>query len=155
VHITWEDENALKIETDAGSQTRILRFSAPIPSPPSLQGQSVASWDLLPQGGRAGGGGGNAARQEAQPPRGALKVITTNVIPGYLRKNGVPYSEKAVVTEYFDRHAAYGTEYFTVVTIVDDPTYLSQPFVTSSHFKKEPDGAKFNPTGCEVTLPSK
>jgi hypothetical protein len=75
--------------------------------------------------------------------------VTTSIRPGYLRKNGVPYSENAVMTEYFDRHSAYGTEWITVTTLVEDPKYLTQPFITSTHFKKEADGSKWNPVPCE------
>ena len=78
-----------------------------------------------------------------------MKVVTTRMKPGYLRKNGVPYSENAVVTEYFDRHTTYGSEWFTVTTTVEDPKYLNQPFITSTHFKREPDGAKWQPVPCE------
>ena len=69
--------------------------------------------------------------------------------PGYLRKNGVPYSDNAVVLEYFDRHnEPNGDQWFTVTTIVEDPKYLQQPFITSTHFKKERDGSKWRPTPC-------
>ena len=57
---------------------------------------------------------------------------------GYLRKNGVPYSEDAVVTEAFHRHdEPNGDVWFTVTTIVEDPRYLTQPFITSTSFRKE------------------
>ena len=80
---------------------------------------------------------------------GSLKVVTTKMKPGYLRKNGVPYSENATVSEYFDRHKeSNGDQWLTVTTIVEDPKYLNQPFTTSSHFKKEPDGSKWRPTPC-------
>jgi hypothetical protein len=142
LHITWENDTTLRIETDAGQQTRRLRFDRTHKPARgrSWQGQSMASWE--PTGGRS--------RQGASAPRGgSLKVVTTNLRAGYLRRNGVPYSEDAVVTEYFDRHAAYGTEWFTVTTIVDDPRYLTESFITSTHFKREPDGAKWNPVPCE------
>ena len=78
--------------------------------------------------------------------------MTTRMKAGYLRKNGVPYSENTVLTEYFDRHTeANGDEWFTVTTIVDDPKYLNQPFITSSGFKKERDGSKWRPTPCTAT----
>ncbi len=82
---------------------------------------------------------------------GALKVITTNLKAGYLRKNGVPYSEETTMTEYFDRLSAFGTDWLTVFTIVEDPQYLNQPFITSTHFKREPDHSKWTPTVCEST----
>jgi hypothetical protein len=68
---------------------------------------------------------------------------------GYHRANGVPYSERATMTEYFDRHQAFGSEWMTVTTIVDDPEYLLQPFITSTDFKREADGSKFRPVPCE------
>ena len=175
VHITWQDENTLKIETDAGTQTRLLHFgdaSQPPAGDGGWQGYSAARWELAgPQRGAGGGGGargvitingvvqtatgpdagGAAGRGRGGPPvrGGSLNVVTTRMKAGYLRKNGVPYSEKAVVTEYFDRHVEpNGSEWFTVTTIVEDPTYLDQPFVTSTHFRKEPDGVKWRPTAC-------
>ena len=82
-------------------------------------------------------------------PVGTLKVVTTKMRSGYLRKNGVPYSDKAVVAEYFDRlDQPNGDVYLVVTTVVEDPTYLNQPFLTSSHFKKQTDQAGWNPTPC-------
>jgi hypothetical protein len=89
-------------------------------------------------------------RGRDQSPRGgSLKVVTTDLRAGYLRTNGVPYSEDAIVKENFDRLRSFDTEWLTVVTEVDDPKYLSQPFVTSTHFKREPDGSKWMPVPCE------
>jgi len=149
LHITWQDEETLKIESDAGTQTRLLRFDAAAQAPAGdggWQGFSVARWQ--PAGPQRRGGAGRG--RGAPPPRGgSLKVVTTHMKAGYLRKNGVPYSESASVTEYFDRHdEPDGDRWFTVTTIVEDPTYLDEPFITSSHFKKEPDGAKWHPTAC-------
>ena len=137
LHIAWESDTVLKIDTDAGRQTRRLVFEkAQQPGPRSLQGFSVAEWE------RAGGRG-------AAAPGGDLKVTTSNMTGGWVRKNGVPYSENAVMTEYVDRFTAPGgDEWFTVTTIVEDPTYFTQPFVTSTHFKKEPDGSKWRPSPC-------
>lgn len=126
LHIVWENDTTLRIDTDAGRQTRRLRFDAPAPpATRDAQGYSVARWDAA-----------------------SLTVVTTNMTAGWLRKNGVPYSEQAVMTEYFDRFSDGVDEWFTVTTIVDDPTYLTQPLVISSNFKKEPDGANWNPTTC-------
>ena len=148
LRIAWQNENTLKIETDAGTQTRLLHFGqVQPPAQPALQGHSAATWEV--RGGRGGGRGG------AQPQGGSLKVVTTRLLPGYLRSNGVPYSENAVITEYFDRHAAYNQEWFTVTTIVNDPRYLTDEFITSTHFRKEPDGSKFSPAPCEVGRPVK
>ena len=148
-HITWQDDNTLKLEADAGTQTRLFHFGGKPPqTPPSTppsrndagwQGYSVASWDH-----QAGGGGFGPPG-----PGGSLKVVTTNLRPGYLRKNGVPYSANAVVTEYFDAiKEPDGEQYLIVKTLVDDPQYLAGQFITSTHFKREPDGAKWRPTPC-------
>ena len=142
LHVTWDNDSTLKIETDAGQQTRLLRFDAS--QPPSgdahWQGHSIATWEV--PAGRGSGGRG------APPRGGSLKVVTTRMKAGYLRKNGVPYSENAVVTEFFDRHTESTGEWFTVTTIVDDPKYLQQPFITSTDFRKEPDGSKWRPVPC-------
>jgi hypothetical protein len=80
-----------------------------------------------------------------------LKVVTANLRSGYLRRNGVPYSDAAVVTEYFDVAALPGGgQVLLVTTRVDDPRYLQQPFIVSSQFKKESDGSKWDPTPCSV-----
>jgi len=185
IHITWADDSTLKIETDAGVQTRLLHFggSPPPGGQPTLQGYSVADWGRVggagPQGG-FGGFGGNVVAPDAAPARGAgappaaapvrgaaappagrgrggpqrwapLNVVTTQLRPAWLRKNGVPYSEKTVLTEHFVRFSDESDEWFTVVTIVEDPTYLTMSFITSTNFKREPDGAKWKPTPCKAS----
>ncbi len=162
LHISWQDDQTLKIETDAGQQTRLLHFSGTPSGEPSWQGYSAAEWEFAggrggaPGGGRGGGGGGRGAGGPgaAAPPAprgGSLKVVTTRLKEGYLRKNGVPYSDGTVVTEYFDRHdESDGSNWFTVTTIVDDPKYLAQNFITSTHFKKEPDASKWFPSPCKA-----
>ena len=142
LHITWESDRVLKIETDAGVQTRRLMFGAnPPPAQRSLQGHSVAEWEIAGAGGRGAPAG---------PRRGNLKATTTMMSAGWLRKNGVPYSENATMTEYFDRFAApNGDEWFAVTTIVSDSKYLNTDFVTSTHFKKEADGSKWAPKPCK------
>jgi len=186
VHLTWQDDNTLKIEMDAGQQTRLLRFgeSQPPEGEAGWQGYSAATWEVAggpPRGGGGGGvgrgvittrgvaqggddpaaagdpgpSGGRGAAGRGGPPTpqgGSLKVVTTHLKAGYLRKNGVPYSEGTVLTEYYDRHTEpNGDQWFTVTTIVDDPKYLQQPFITSTHFKKEPDGARWRPTPCTAS----
>lgn len=155
VHITWASPNALKIDTDAGQQTRTLNFDATARAngARTWQGHSVATWEGIGQGGPNQPGGGGAAASRA-PRRGSLKVVTTNLRAGYLRKNGVPYSENARLIEYFDRFTTQtGDQWFVVTTVVEDPTYLNQPFITSSHFKREADGAKWAPTPCKTDPP--
>jgi len=148
LHITWDNESTLKVDTDAGQQTRRFVFGARTAAVATaattdggLQGMSVAMWEYA--GGRGPRGGG------AVPPA-QLKVVTTGMRPGYLQRNGVPYSANAVVTEYFSRVAEpNGVGYLIVTTIVEDPQYLNTRFARSSHFKREPDGAKWKPSPCE------
>jgi hypothetical protein len=139
LHIVWQDDNTLRLDTDAGTQTRLFRFGngASASGAPTWQGTSNARWDAT------GGIGGRA---------GSLTVVTTNVRPGYLRRNGVPYSADATVTEYFDvaPHPS-GGQVLIVTTVVEDPLYLQRPYIVSSHFKKEPDGSKWDPTPCTAT----
>ena len=99
--------------------------------------------------GRGAGGGGRAAYGN-----GTLKVVTTNLRAGYLRKNGVPYSENATVTEYIDRlPGPNNTQWLIVRTTVDDPAYLTGPFTVSSNFKLEADGSKWAPSACIIDPP--
>jgi hypothetical protein len=132
IHITWQDDGTLRLDTDAGMQTRLFRF-APVAAPagkPAWQGQSLARWER----------------------GGSLTVVTTNMRAGYLRKNGVPYGEDAKVTEYFDVAPLPDRgQLLVVTTAVDDPRYLTQPFIVSSHFKKEADGSRWDPAPCSST----
>lgn len=146
LRVAWDGDTRLRIETDAGQQTRLLDFdkAAKPPAGRTWQGHSAAEWDTIRQPGGLG-----VSLQQAPGRMGALKVVTTNLRAGFLRKNGVPYSENAVVTEYFDRFSAYDADWMTVITVVDDPTYLNQPFITSSHFTREPDASRWTPSPCE------
>ncbi len=83
------------------------------------------------------------------PTGGTLRVVTTNLRAGYLRKNGVPYSENAVLTEHWDLYKRpNGEQWLTITTQVDDPQYLRTPRLVAPIFKKEPNGAKWDPTPC-------
>jgi hypothetical protein len=177
LHITWEDDETLRIDFDAGNQTRLLHFDARAraPAEPTWQGHSIAVWQRPPGGGRGRGGGSGAVGSEGSiaaggggrgqrggpPPSssiyegGSLEVTTTGFREGYLRKNGVPYSVEASITEYFYRLPTQpnGDVWLLVVTVVDDPVYLSQPFYTSTHFRLEPDGDGFEPRPCRTAPP--
>jgi hypothetical protein len=152
LRIAWEGDDVLKVETDAGVQTRQLVFNrrGPAAGARTLQGSSAAEWrrPVMVPGAVAGGVQvGNAY----QPPGGSLRVVTTQHTGGWVRKNGVPYSENAVVTEHFDRFKAPdGQEWLTVLTVVDDPVNYTGPFITSSHFKREADGSKWRPRPCKA-----
>jgi hypothetical protein len=138
IRLGWSDDVTLKLEAEAGKQTRLFHFGATRPpTAPSAQGHSVAEWQYT-----------------VVPPRGGeLKVKTANLRPGYLRKNGVPYSANTTMTEYFHRlpAAPNGDIWLTVVTEVIDPENLREPFVQSTQFKKLPDGAPFKPEPCSAT----
>jgi len=140
LRFTWQDDQTLKMESDAGKQTRILHlgdWKAPAGSPPTLQGDSVAVWER---------GGGRGATD------GSLKITTTNLKPGLLRKNGIPYSDQTSLTEYFDLIKEPNGDPMIIVTIATtDPLYLRQAFVVSSQFKKQPSEAGWNPTACSAT----
>jgi hypothetical protein len=136
LRISWQDDRTLKIETDAGQQTRLLRFGAPAATkaPRDLQGYSTAAWQTT-----------------GQQPWGSLKVVTSNMRPAWLRRNGVPYSAKTTVTEFFDRFPVPdGSDWFVVTTQVVDPEYLLGRLVTSSHFRREPDASKWAPKPCRT-----
>jgi hypothetical protein len=143
VRISWEGDTALKVETEAGTQTRLFTFGAqPQQSAPGWQGTSAAFWQRA--GGGGGRGGGGAARG------GSLRVVTTNLRPGYLRRNGVPYSANARLTEYYNRtNEPNGDSWLVITTVVEDPTYLNTRWVTSTHFKKAADGTTWTPGPCE------
>lgn len=150
LHITWADDNTLKIETDSGTQTRRLHFAAgtaPATIPPpqaDWQGYSLATWAGAPtgRGGRTPG------------PAGNLSVTTTHMRPGLLRRNGVPYSENAMLQEYFDTFTEpNGDSWLVVTSIVTDPQYLTGPYATTNHFKKRPGASGWDPTPCRVDQP--
>ena len=144
-HITWQDDQTMKIETDAGKQTRVLHFAAAQAEGGDLQGVSRALWEFNGPG--AGFAIAGAAPTGAQP--GSLKVVTTNLRAGYLRRNGVPYSANARITEYYDLiKEANGDIYLVLTSTVEDPAYLTQPMVTAAHFKKQRDAAGWNPAAC-------
>ena len=142
IHITWQDDLTVKVETDTGAQTRLFHFGRPQPpaGPPTWQGFSVAQWEYA--------GGGRRGRAAVQG--GDLKVVTTHLRPGYLQKNGVPYSGDAVVTEHFDalNKEPNGDQWLIVTTLVEDPQYLNQPFQRSTHFKRQADETGWDPSPC-------
>jgi len=151
INIHWADDNTLQIDTDSGTQTRMLHFAppgGPMPSAasaqPDWQGYSVAQWAGV-QMGRAG---------RTPGPNGDLSVVTTKMKAGYLRKNGVPYSENATLQEYFNTFTEpEGTSWLVVTSIITDPTYLTGPYATTNQFKKIPDRQGWDPTPCRADAP--
>ena len=150
VHITWEDDDTLKLDIDTGMQTRLFRFDAGEPQgAPSWQGWSSAEWVFSGDTSRRRGFYRLSGSLGDVQTFGALKVDTTNLRPGYLRKNGVPFSEDAMMTEYYNLIVEDdGNEYLVIQTFVADPQYLSEHFVRSLQFKREPDGSNRMPTEC-------
>jgi hypothetical protein len=177
LQVSWADDNTMKLDFDLGTQSRLVHFDkSKAPGARSLQGHAVGEWIDLPAPGRGGpvgqppggaragtpppaaagappaaGARGGRAAGPAGPRAGGLKIVTTNLLPQYLRQNGVPVSDKAVVTEYLDVvPAPDGSQWLVLKTAVDDPTYLSGWYQVSSNFKKEASAAKWNPTPCEL-----
>ena len=172
VHVTWDNDNTLKLEMDAGRQTRLFYFRAlrQAPGEPSLEGTSVAQWQspqitrfytskISAQDPNTPGFSGQTPQGSLPPDTrqlgGTLKVVTTHLKPGYLRNNGVPFSANAVLTEYYDVHADAGQDYMVITSVVEDPQDLFVPWVVSNHFRRERDGSKWDPQPCELILPSK
>jgi hypothetical protein len=136
LHITWQDDRTLKLETDAGMQMRLLSFATAPNRSGDWQGDSSAAWDTVPSG-------------RGPVPTGSLKVVTTRLKPGFLRSNGVPYSANTTLTEYFDRvEFPDGHLYLVISTTVEDPVNLTASYLTSVHFRKQADAAGWNPTSC-------
>ena len=141
LRISWADDNTLRVETDAGTQTRDFHFGdgKPAAGPLTWQGASTAAWERPRQA------------RGVTSTGGSLKVTTTRLRSGYLRKNGVPYSAEAVLTEHWDLSAdPRGDRWITVTSSVEDAKYLREPWVTALNFKRELDGAKWDPTPCSA-----
>ena len=165
LHISWQDDSTLRLDTDSGTQTRLFRFGASPPpnGAPSWQGHSVATWGGDEPRDRRDGQGGpvqdstgrlviaQAQRKEAD----YLKVVTSRMRPGYLQKNGVPYSADALLEEYFDSFSDPYTKntWLVVTTVVTDPRYLIEPLIMHTHFKKRPDASGWDPTPCRADEP--
>jgi hypothetical protein len=151
IHITWQDDRTLRIDTDAGTQTRLLHFGVPPPAETaqSFQGYSQANWERSGKAPQMVNVNGLPA---AAPPAVAghsLEVVTTHLRPGYLRRNGPPFSANAQLNEYFDYHSEPdGAEWITITSVVHDPTYLLTNFVTTTDFRKQPDATNWYPTAC-------
>ncbi|MBI4888364.1 MAG: hypothetical protein HY824_14815 [Acidobacteria bacterium] len=165
LHITWQDDNTLRLDTDSGTQARLFHFGTPAPADeaPSWQGYSAAIWGGAEPRDRRDGFGGPvqdvegrlvvvpAQRKEAD----YLAVTTTRMRPGYLQKNGVPYSANALLEEYFDvfTDPYRKSTWLVVTTVVTDPQYLIEPLIMHAHFKKLPDATGWDPTPCRVDEP--
>jgi hypothetical protein len=144
LQISWQDDNTMKMDADAGTQTRLFHFGdwKAAGGTPTWQGETTAQWET--------GARGRGANQPP-PTSGNLKTVTKNLRPGYLRKNGVPYSDKTTLTEYWDlARQPNGDQWLIITTIVEDPTYLQRTWITSLNFKKEASGSKWDPSPCSA-----
>ena len=165
LRVTWQDDQTLRIDTDAGTQTRIFRFAnataagegtataTAATGARTYQGSSVASWESRRPAGGGGGGGRGGGGAAVNTAARYLKVQTTNMLPGYLRKNGVPYGERASLIEYFDVvPQSDGTTMMFVTIAVTDPEFLNGQYAVIAHFKKESaaDAAKWEPSPCSA-----
>jgi len=152
LNISWQDDNTLQVQTDAGMQNVLLHFAPPADMndmAPSLQGYAAASWDVpAPPAGNPFGG--PAAPQK--PHFGSINVRVSHLLPGLIRKNGVPYGSGAEVTEYWEQHQGpTGAQYLIVSQILRDPEYLVDPYFTNATFEKEANGSQWSPTPCSLT----
>ena len=84
LRISWQDDQTLKMEADSGEQVRLLHFDSSEAPGSAWQGFSKATWERVPVG-------------FGVAPLGALKVVTTRMKSGYLRRNGAPYSANTVL----------------------------------------------------------
>jgi len=141
LHITWAADNVLSVETDAGKQKRLFKFGAAQDGAGAgtLQGVSKARWDLQRE------------RPNGPVVNGSLEVITNRMAPGYFRKNGVPYGEGANLTEYYEMvKEDNGDQYLIIISNLEDPANLAQPVLTSTNFKREPNGKLWDPADCSA-----
>ena len=97
--------------------------------------------------------GAAAAVRRCRRKGGSLKVVTTNL------RAGIPAEERRALQRErggdrvlrSSRRSATAIELLVVTTVVDDPKYLTQPFIVSSQFKKQADAHGWDPTPCSAT----
>jgi len=73
-----------------------------------------------------------------------LTITTTHLKPNYLRRNGIPRSDLATLTEHWMLHGSY----LTIVSVITDPVYLTEPLVRSDNWYLDP-GQHIGVFGCE------
>ena len=114
---------SMKIELEMGRERKIYLDGRPVEGPSTEMGHSTGVWN-----------------------GDMLTVTTINMTEKYIRRNGVPNSEQAVMTEHFIRH----DEYISLISIIEDPVYLTQPLIRSVSFRKRDDEFKWVRFDCEV-----
>jgi|GEM_PF-60625 len=65
-----------------------------------------------------------------------LKVTTTHLKDGYLKRGGPQTSDMYTMTEFITRHG----DILTIVTVIDDPIYMDEPYVQSTTYAYDPAG---------------
>ena len=161
LQIDWQDQQTLRVATDAGGQTRLLHFGAADDASTddasadaasadnvaaSLQGYSRAHWQLFTLANSFG-----AADRPKGQRYGSLIVVTDHLLPGLLRKNGVPYGSAARMSEYWKVLGLGSEQWLTISTSIKDPEYLLGPYVYDSLFQREADGSQRDPSPCSLT----
>ena len=155
LHITWQDNNTLKVETDQGMQTRVFNFDAPddktASRPDSLQGYSRAQWHRPPTS-TPPPVTPDSQRRVSAPVGGTLGIFTDHLLPGLLRKNGVPHSAGATIREYWTHNVdpISGITIIVITIELTDQKYLWSPYVYNAIFQSESDGSKWQPTPCSL-----
>jgi cyclase len=76
-----------------------------------------------------------------------LTITTTHLKIGWIRRNGIPRSDRAAVVEHWIRHE----NYLTWVVIITDPVYLTEPFIRTTDFRQDPD-QQIAPYPCEIVI---
>jgi hypothetical protein len=76
-----------------------------------------------------------------------LTITTTHLKTGWIRRNGIPRSDKATVTEHLVRHG----EYLTWIIVIGDPVYLSEPFIRTTNFVWDPH-QEIAPYPCQAVV---
>jgi hypothetical protein len=153
LHISWQDDNALRVQSDAGMQDWVLHFQPGAEDVSSIaasrQGYAAAKWDLsrvLPPGQF-----GVGEQSQPAPRYGSLDVEVSHLLPGLLRKNGVPYSGETTVSEFWEQHPGpAGAQYLIISMVLSDPVYLTSPYYTAASFEKQADGSGWDPTPCSL-----
>ena len=117
--------DSLRLEFDAGRQVRLFEF-APGPS---------AERSLRDTPKRSGfvGRSRAACSASAHRQRRIARRAHDAARGGYLRPNGVPFSERATVKEFFSTFTLPGDAgaWLIVTTVVTDPEYLTTELVIS------------------------
>ncbi len=155
LQIAWQDDNTLRVQTDAGMQTRLLHFVADAKAAeagPSWQGYSLARWQIAQP--RANNPFSTYQVHEQAVRAGSIKVSTTHLLAGLIRKNGVAYSDQAQMTEYWEQHAGPPGDYASyllITSVLSDPLYLLGDYRTMAIFEREPDNSKWDPTPCTLS----